>query len=88
MPRPSRRNRTFRKVKKVTPGNRNVIHYTKRKPQKAHCAGCKKPLKGTASERPVKMQNMPKTKKRPERPFGGMLCSACARQKIKQSARQ
>jgi ribosomal protein L34E len=25
---------------------------------------------------------MPKTQKRPERPFGGMLCSACMRRKI------
>jgi len=28
------------------------------------------------------MRNMPKTKKRPERPFGGVLCSKCSREEI------
>ena len=76
------KSRTYRRVKKVTPGGRNVIHYEKRKPSKAHCAECGAVLPGVASERPYKMQNMPKTAKRPERPFGGVLCSKCARKKI------
>lgn len=39
-------------------------------------------------ERPYKMQRLPKTKKRPERPYGGRLCSACARRAIIASARK
>jgi len=88
MPRPSRRSRTLRRVKRKTPGARNVTHYTKKKPAVARCASCKKPLKGTPKARPYKMQNMPKTKKRPERPFGGVLCSACSRKNIKESTRK
>lgn len=85
MPRPSRRSRTLKRVKRVTPGHKTVTHYTKRKPKPAHCASCGCVLKGVARERPYKMQNMPKTKKRPERPYGGVLCSACSRKKVKQN---
>ncbi|MBI4983390.1 50S ribosomal protein L34e, partial [Candidatus Woesearchaeota archaeon] len=34
------------------------------------------------------MQNMPKTKKRPQRPYGGVLCSACTRKLLQQRARE
>jgi large subunit ribosomal protein L34e len=81
------RSRTFRRVFRKTPGGRNTIHYVKRKPKIAHCSVCGAKLKGVPRERPYRMQNMAKTKKRPERPFGGVLCSACARQKIIDEAR-
>jgi large subunit ribosomal protein L34e len=77
---------SLRRVKKRTPGGRKVIHYEKRKPGAAHCAGCGAKLRGVPIERPYKMQNMPKTAKRPERPYGGVLCSKCARQKIMEEA--
>lgn len=79
------KSRSLRKVFVRTPGARTVIHRRKRKPQKAHCAGCKKVLPGVASERNYKMMTMPKTKKRPERPFAGMYCSRCMRLKIKET---
>jgi large subunit ribosomal protein L34e len=87
MPRKSRRSHTLRRVFVKTPGGKTVLHYRKRKPQKAHCASCHKVLPGVASERPYKMQNMAKTEKRPERPYAGMLCSACARLAIKAKTR-
>jgi len=75
------KSRTYRRVKvRITKGV--TIHYKKRKPAKAKCADCGKQLAGVPRERPIKMQNMPKTAKRPERPFGGCLCSACSRKKI------
>jgi large subunit ribosomal protein L34e len=77
------KSKTFRKVFVRTPGAKTVVHYRKRKPQKAHCAACSKVLPGVASKRPYKMKNLPKTKKRPERPYAGMLCSRCMRAKIK-----
>ncbi len=86
MPRPSRRSKTLRKVFVRTPGGKTAVHYKKRKPKKAHCAGCGAELKGVPRERPYKMQNMPKTAKRPERPYGGVLCSKCTRNKLKQEA--
>ncbi|MBU0666241.1 MAG: 50S ribosomal protein L34e [Nanoarchaeota archaeon] len=82
MPRGKEKSRTLRRVFKKLPGERTTLHYEKRKPSKAKCSGCDALLKGVPRERPYKMQNMPKTKKRPERPYGGVLCTKCARKKI------
>ncbi|MBU0757236.1 MAG: 50S ribosomal protein L34e [Nanoarchaeota archaeon] len=87
MPEGRFKSRTFRRVKKKLPGGSTVIHYSKRKPKKATCAGCGVVLQGVARDLPLKMQNMPKTRKRPERPFGGVLCSKCSRLKIKEESR-
>lgn len=84
----SKKSRTLRRVFVKTPGSRVVKHYVKRKPKKAHCASCKGLLQGVPQERPSKMQNMPKSQKRPERPYGGMLCSKCLRLKIKADIRK
>lgn len=76
------RSRTFRRVFARTPGSRVVLHYKRRKPNFAQCAGCGARLKGVPRGRVTEFKNMPKTAKRPERPFGGVLCSACSRRKI------
>jgi len=81
------KSKTYRKIFVRTPGSRTVVHYRKRKPAKAKCASCAAILKGVPRERPYKMQNMPKTQKRPERPYGGSLCSKCSRKKIIAEAR-
>ena len=82
------KSRSMRKVKVKTPGGRVATHYKPRKPKAHKCGKCGKPLKGTPRERPVKLRNMPKTYKRPERPYAGVLCSKCARVKIKLEARK
>jgi large subunit ribosomal protein L34e len=77
-----------KKLKYVkTPGGRTVTHYKKAKPSKAKCAGCGKQLAGTPRELPSKMKNIPKTKKHPQRPYGGYYCSGCMRKKIVKEAR-
>lgn len=81
------RSRSFRKVKVKTPGGKTVEHFRKKKPKKAHCGSCGSELKGVARARPTKMQNMAKTKKRPERPFGGVLCSKCSKAMFKEKAK-
>tara|TARA_Y100000310_G_C20302935_1_gene632679 strand:- start:197 stop:469 length:273 start_codon:yes stop_codon:yes gene_type:complete len=86
MPSGKHKSRSLRRVHVKTPGGVNKIHYKKRKPSIAHCKVCKKDLKGVPRERPYKMQSLSKTKKRPERPYGGVLCSACMRKKIKEEA--
>ena len=58
------------------------MQYKKRKPDKAICSKCGKVLAGVPRERPHIMRNLPKTKKRPERPYGGVMCSACTRRMI------
>ena len=78
---------SLRKVFRKAPGGKTKVHYRKRKPARAKCASCRKHLAGVPRERPYKMQNMPKTAKRPERPYGGTLCSACMRKKIIAKAR-
>ena len=64
------------------------MHYKKRKPSKAVCSKCGDILKGVANERPYRMQNMAKTEKRPERPYGGVLCSKCTRKVLVAKARE
>ncbi|MBI2656003.1 50S ribosomal protein L34e [Candidatus Woesearchaeota archaeon] len=79
MPAPRLRSRSLRKLFRKVPGGSTHIHYKRRKPKPAHCSGCGAVLKGIPRERPYKMRSMAKTKKRPERPYGGMLCSRCMR---------
>ena len=76
-----------RMISVKVPGGRTVIHFKKKKPAKAKCGKCGAFLPGVARERPYKMQNMPKTAKRPERPYGGNLCSKCTRALLKAKAR-
>lgn len=82
------KSRSNRRVYTRTPGGRTVIHYTRRKPKKPTCSMTGEVLKGVPRERPVKMMNMAKTKKRPQRPFGGVLSSKAARIVLKKKARQ
>ena len=79
MPKQNRRSTSFRKVKKKLPGGRLTTQYLRRKPSKASCSECGKPLKGVPRAKPKKLQNMAKTKRRPERPYGGKICSPCMR---------
>lgn len=79
--------RALRMIYIKTPGARTVIHFKKKKPGKAKCAICGVQLSGTIRERPYKMKNLPKTKKRPQRPYGGYLCPKCARKTIVKEAR-
>ena len=83
MPAGRHKSRTFRRIKKKLPGNRTVIHYEKRAHKKAQCSSCGAVLPGVATGKPTKMKNMPKTEKRPERPYAGILCSRCMREKIR-----
>ncbi|MEW6063175.1 MAG: 50S ribosomal protein L34e [Nanoarchaeota archaeon] len=83
-----KKSRSLRRVYVRTPGGRTVIHYRKRKPKLARCGICGKGLKGVLRERPNRMRNLAKTKKRPSRPYGGVLCSNCTRLKLKHEVRK
>ena len=82
MPAPRLRSTSVRKVAKKLPGGRTTIHFSKRKPKAAVCGSCGAILKGVPRELPFRMKNIPKTKKRPQRPYGGVLCTRCTRKKI------
>ena len=80
------RNRSFRKVQ-VKLASKSTVHYRKRNPAHAQCGSCGKELQGVPRARIVDLQRMPKTKKRPERPYGGVLCSPCMRKVMIAKAR-
>lgn len=77
MVRPGLRSRSMRRIRKRTPGGRLVTHFERRKPGPARCARCGRPLAGVPRDRPYKVRRLSKTAKRPERPYGGVLCGTC-----------
>ena len=79
MPRPALRSRSLRRVKVRTPGGRVVIHYERRKPSPARCGICGAVLSGVPRERPSKLRKLAHTERRPERPYGGVICPRCLR---------
>ena len=82
MPSGKHKSRTYRRKKiRVAQGTR--LHYLKRKPKKNHCAECQRPLPGVPKLRPYQLRKLSKTSRRPQRPYGGVLCSPCMRDKIK-----
>ena len=87
MTRPMYRNHTLRRVTRKTPGAELVKHFEKRKPSAACCGTCGALLQAVPRARPYEMENMPKSQKRPERAFGGVLCSSCSRREIIKRAR-
>ena len=87
MPSGKHKSRTLRRVYRKTPGGKTRILYRNRKPKKVSCANCGAGLIGVTQMRTVKARNGPKTKKRPQRPYGGVLCGQCSRTLIKNNAR-
>lgn len=52
MPRPGLRTGRFRRIIRKMPGGALIIHYKKKRPGRARCAVCGKPLHGTRPSRP------------------------------------
>lgn len=82
MPSGKDKSRSKRRVFVRTPSGKVTLQYRKRKPSKAKCAECGRVLSAMPNVRAKRLKNIAKTKKRPSRPFGGNLCSICARKKI------
>ena len=87
MVRPKLRSRSLRRKKVRTPGNRSITQYKKRRPKVAKCGICGKPLHGVPRLNPADMRKLAKTKRRPERPYGGNLCSSCMRDLLRKTVR-
>ncbi len=87
MPEGKLRSRTLRRVFVKTPGGKTTLQHRNRKPSAAVCGNCGATLKGVPREIPSELKKLPKTSRRPERPYGGVLCSRCTRQLIKEQAR-
>ncbi len=77
--------KSIKRYKVKTPGGRTVIHFRKKKPSYSRCGKC-----GAKLNRPKltvkELKKLPKTKKRPERPFPE-LCPKCMREYLKEKVR-
>ncbi|MBS3152324.1 50S ribosomal protein L34e [Candidatus Woesearchaeota archaeon] len=85
---PRFRSRRFRRSNVRTPGGSLVVHYDRRKPGRPQCSDCGEYLKGVVRGIPSIVRKLSKTQKRPERPYGGTLCSSCMRKVIIEKTRK
>ena len=83
MPKPMHRSRSFRRLDRVTPSGRHVIHYERRKPGMPHCAICGSGLHGISRAKNPKG----KSRRTIARIFGGVLCTKCTSEVIKLASR-
>ena len=74
--------KSYRRLRRKTPGGRLVIHYEPRKNQKAHCTSCRARLHGVSH-----LRGLAASKRNPSRPFAGVLCSRCSRAAIRERVR-
>jgi len=70
-----------------TPGGRSKVQFVKKKTAPARCWMCGTLLAGVPRVRPSELARIPRSSRRPNRPYGGNLCSRCSRQLIKERAR-
>ncbi len=82
---------TKRRLKKVrvavrTPGGRTVYHYKHKRHSPARCMRCGAKLNATPTGPRSIMAKIPKSQRRPNRPYGGNLCSSCLRELMTTSA--
>jgi len=85
MPRPGLRSHSQARKSIRTPGNKNTIHYSRRKPKKSHCAICKKPLSSIPRLRPSKARKTDIATRRPNRLESGRYCANCLKNMIRES---
>ncbi len=87
MPELRYRSSSYKKRFKRAPGGRKILHYKKKKPSKHVCAGCGRTLHGVPRGRPYEIRRLSKSRRRPNRPYGGYYCSECMRRVFKEEAR-
>jgi large subunit ribosomal protein L34e len=77
------RSRSIRKLARVTPKKRNVLHYKKKASNKPHCAICGRELNGINTSKNSKGRSL----RANARIFGGVLCASCTADIIKLASR-
>ena len=83
MPKPMHRSRSFRRLSRVTPSGRHVVHYERKKASMPHCAICSAELNGINIGRNAKGRS----RKSNARIFGGVLCASCTAEVVKLASR-
>ena len=74
---------TKRRRAVTSPGGKHLVHFIKRNHGVATCAKCGKQLLGVPRRDSLNVQKVPRAKRAPHRPYGGVLCSRCSRELIK-----
>ncbi len=87
MVQPRFRSRTFRRIFSKVPSGDVRILYKRRRNAAPQCADCGTRLFGVARGTKAQVRSLSKSSRRPERPYGGKLCSACTRKTIIAKAR-
>lgn len=87
MVRPALRSHAQNRKRIRTPGNRDVVHFWRGKPKKAHCSLCKKPLQAIPRLRDAKFRKTPHTARRANRMESGRYCAKCLQNLIRESVR-
>lgn len=77
----------MKRVRIKTPSGRSVFHIRRERHGTADCAVCGTVLLGVRTGSKAEMGKLSRSERRPERPFGGVLCSACTRNIISLRAR-
>ncbi|MEA1905173.1 MAG: 50S ribosomal protein L34e [Candidatus Hadarchaeota archaeon] len=84
---PSKRQRRTKKRSVKKPSGRSSVRRARKRAGLPRCAMCGRVLSGTGRLGSGKLRKLPGSSKSSSRPFGGNLCSSCARQLIKEMAR-
>ena len=88
MPAPRYRSRSKKRKNVTTPGKIAKIHYQKHGTSQKKCAGCGISIKSIPRLRGPNILKISKTKRRPNRIYGGYYCPACLSQRIKVAVRK
>jgi large subunit ribosomal protein L34e len=75
-------------MKKRTPGRRTKLVYKREKTGTHKCANCGAELHGMKKLTQNELRKLPKSGRRPARPYGGYLCSDCTKELFKDRARK
>jgi large subunit ribosomal protein L34e len=67
--------------------SKTVSRTKRRRPGVPKCAICKRPLHGMKKLHQIEIKKLSKTERKPERAYGGYLCSSCAREKFREKVR-
>ena len=67
------RSRSQARIKRKLPGNTTTVHYIRRRPKHAHCPITGEKLHGVPRLRPAQLRKLAKTKRRPNRAYGGKI---------------
>jgi len=75
--------RKAKKIQKTTPSGKRVVKRGRKKPSASLCSKCGAKLHGMPKARPSAMMKIAPSKRTPNRPYGGNLCSRCMRETLK-----